>query len=203
MRTESDNTFEYPLITPPFALDFRKMSKKQFVEYNEWYHKIMPERIQMLARAVKGTKGYEAWNPDYSPESLIALGEWFQSQVATRQRTSDEVQAEMERIKSPNIPIPLPVSEQTLTAKTVSLAMDIGFYLGQVFTTHHPSLHWLHVVSGVKASIDYGQPVLAGFGAEVFNPRHMVIVATFGIANKHHSGTRLKEIHDKWAKKIA
>jgi hypothetical protein len=63
----------YQMIQPPFTLVFHEMSKKELKEYNEWFHKIIPERIQILTSAIKSTPGYENWEPDCSPESLEPL----------------------------------------------------------------------------------------------------------------------------------
>ena len=49
----------YPIIQPPFTLVFREMSKKELKDYKEWFHKIMPERILILASVVRSTPGYE------------------------------------------------------------------------------------------------------------------------------------------------
>jgi hypothetical protein len=183
----------YPIIQPPFTLVFREMSKKELKDYNEWFHKVMPERIQILTFAVKSTPGYENWEPDYSPESLEPLGEWFFAQVETRPRTSEEIDAIQNQSKFPiNIP------GEDLTNKTFSLAMDIGMYVSQVFLKHHPALEWSHPF-GNKKSVDYGQPVLISFGASPFNPVHMMVTLAYGFSRKSKTGGRLRELYNIWS----
>lgn len=183
----------YPIIQPPFTLVFREMSKKELKEYNEWFHKVMPERIQILTSAIKSTLGYENWEPDRSPRSLEALGEWFLAQVETRPRTQDEIDTIQNRSKFPiNIP------GEDLTNKTFSLSMDIGMYVSQVFLKNHPALEWFQPF-GNKKYVDYGQPVLSGFGKMFFNPVRIAVTLAYSFSDKSKTGGRLLEIYDYWS----
>ena len=183
----------YSIIQPPFMLKFREMSKKELKEYNEWFHQVMPERIQILTSAIKSTTGYENWEPDCSPESLEPLGEWFLAQVETRPRTQDEIDTIQDRSKfSINIP------GEDLDNKTFSLSIDIGMYVSQVFLKKNPALEWSQLF-GNKKSIDYGQPVVIGFGASPFNPVHMMVTLAYGFSRKSKTGGRLREIYDIWS----
>lgn len=183
----------YPIIQPPFTLVFREMSKKELKDYNDWFHKVMPERIQILTSAIKSTPGYEKWDPDCSPESLEPLGEWFLAEVETRPRTSEEIDTLKSQSKFPfNIP------GEELTNKTFSLAIDIGMYVSQVFLKNHPTLKWSQPF-GYKKSVDYGQPVLNSFGASPFNPVHMMVTLAYGFSRKSKTGGRLRELYNIWS----
>ncbi len=183
----------YPTIQPPFTLKFREMPKKELTGYNEWFHKVMPERIQVLITAVKSTSGYEKWEPDYSPESLETLGEWFLEQVEARPRTQEEIDEIQGRSKFPiNIP------GEDLTNKTFSLAMDIGMYVSQVFLKNRPSLEWSQPL-GNKKFVDYGQPVLISFGVAPFNPVRMMVTLAYGLVSKSKSGKSLRELYGIWS----
>ena len=93
------------------------------------------------------------------------------------------------------------VSEGELTERTISLAMDVGMYLSQVFVRNEPSLRWDQIF-GSSRFIDYGQPVLVGFTSKVpFNPVRMVITVAYGLAKGTSDGKRLREIYDIWSKK--
>ena len=186
----------YSTIQPPFTLKFREMSKKELKEYFEWFQGILPQRLDELARAVKETPSFEDWKPDFTPVSLDLLGNWFVTQVETRLRTQDEIQ-EIES-RSAN---PIEVPDEELTNRTFSIAMDIGMYLSKVFLTNHPSLRWDQTF-GNKKSIDYGQPVLTGFGVAEFNPVHMMVTLAYGLASKKKTGSRLRELYDIWSKMI-
>ena len=186
----------YQIIQPPFTLVFREMSKKELKAYYEWFHKVLPERIQILISAIKSTPGYESWEPDCSPQSLEALGEWFLGQVETRPRTQEEIDTIQSRSQ---FPINIPGEE--LTNKTFSLAMDIGMYVSQVFLKSHPSLQWSQPF-GNKRFVDYGQPVLSGFGKMGFNPVRMMVTLAYSFSDRSKTGGRLREIYDYWSKLV-
>lgn len=187
----------YQIIQPPFTLVFREMSKKELKDYNEWFHKVMPERIQILTSAIKSTPSYESWEPDCSPESLVPLGEWFLAQVETRPRTQDEIDVIQNRSKFPiNIP------GEDLTNKTFSLAMDIGMYVSQIFLKNHPALEWSQPF-GNKKSIDYGRPVLISFNTGPFNPVHMMVTLAYGLVSHAKTGKSLREIYNIWSNLVS
>ncbi len=186
----------YPTIQPPFTLKFREMPKKELKDYNEWFHKVMPERIQILIAAVKSTPGYEKWESDYFPDSLEMLGEWFLRQVETRPRTHEEIDEIQGRSK-----FPINISGEDLTNKTFSLAMDVGMYVSQVFLKHHPSLQWSQPF-GSQKFVDY-EPVLSGFGKLGFNPVQMMVTLAYGFSTKSKTGGRLREIYDYWSNLVA
>lgn len=182
----------YPVIQPPFTLVFREMSKKELKDYNEWFHKVMPERIQILTAAISSTSGYKNWVPDRTPESLEPLGEWFLAQVETRPRTNEEIDTIKNRSKFPiNIP------GEDLTNKTFSLAMDIGMYVSQVFLKNH-ALEWSQPF-GNKKFVDYGQPVLLNFGPAPFNPVRMMVTLAYGLVSHAKTGKSLRELYNIWS----
>lgn len=186
----------YETIQPPFTLKFREMKKQELKEYSQWFHAITPERMRILETAVQTTSGYEAWRMDYTPASLDTLGEWLANHVEKRPRTEEEIQEIQARSR---YPIPIPDSE--LTNRTFSLAIDVGMYLSLIFLKNFPALQWIQPFGG-KTSIDYGQPVLSGFGGKNFNPVHMAVTLTYGLANKTKTGDRLRELYDIWANMI-
>ncbi len=77
----------YSTVQPPFTLKLRDMPKQELRRYYEWFMEVLPQRIEELARAVRETPGFESWQPDFTPASLDALGEWLVGQVETRSRT--------------------------------------------------------------------------------------------------------------------
>lgn len=192
----------YTNIQPPFSLKFTEMPKRELRQYFQWYLNVLPERIGILTGAVRQSPGWETWEADYSPDSLNTLGEWFATQVQTRARTPEEIQEEIRRIGT-SFPDPQAVvSSNILTIRTLSLAMDVGMYVSQVFLKSHPSLRWDQPLGG-KTFVDYGQPGLAGFGPRgIFNPTRMVIPSASAVANRTLSGSRLREIYEIWAKMI-
>ena len=185
----------YSLIRPPFrTLKFAEMTKEELREYNRWFHDVLPHRIGELTATLNSSAGFEGWKPSYTPESLNSLGDWFASQVETRPHTRDELER-----------IPPHIRDWTsggeLTDRTISLAMDMGMYLSQVFLRNNSSLTWDQIF-GSKRFVDYGQPVLVGFGKVPFNPLRMMITLAYGLASKSKDGQGLRSIYDIWSNMI-
>jgi hypothetical protein len=187
----------YQTIQPPFTLKFDQMSKKELKDYFQWFQSVMPDRIMELTNVVKGSPGFEKWVPDLTPESLGPLGNWLATHVETRSRTPEE----FEHIRS-QTPYRFEISTSELTNKTFSLAMDVGAYLAQVFLRNHASLKWEQSVRGSKTYIDYGQPIIEGFGVTPLNPIRIAVTLAYGLANKTKTGARLRELYDIWSKDI-
>jgi hypothetical protein len=187
----------YSIIQPPFTVNLRDMSKKELKEYFDWFMRTIPERVAVLAKAVQQTPGFENWQPDCTPVSLDVLGNWYAASVETRKRSPEE----LEKIKS-KLAFPMDVPDYELTGKTLSLAMDVGMYLSQVFLKNHPSLGWEQDLS-TKKSVHYGQPVLTSFEFGPFGPVHMMVTMAHGFAGGKKTGKTLRDIYDIWSKKIA
>lgn len=186
----------YEIINPPFTLKFREMSRKELKAYFDWFQSTLPHRIAELAAIVREAPGFESWVPDFSPTSLDALGAWFGAQVETRSRTMDEVGD----IRSQSSH-PIDVRGEELTNRSFSLAMDVGMYLSEVFLRNHPTVRWDQIF-GNRQFIDYGQPVLVGFGDAPFNPVHMLVTLAYGVASGKKDGTGLPRIYDVWSKLV-
>ena len=188
----------YSIIQPPFTLKFDEMPKKDLVAYAKWFHDIMPKRLAELEREVGRTPGFDSWVSDLSPDSLSPLGDWFAREVKTRIRSETDV----EEISS-RLVFPMHVSGVELTNRTLSLAMDIGMYLGCVVKKHAAGAQWDQPLDS-RRDADYGQTVLVGLPIGVpFNPVSIVVNLAYGIARKQQGGRRLRELFDVWAKRKA
>lgn len=146
----------YEIIQLPFEKNLRDMSKIELKQYFQWFVDIIPLRIGVLTEAVRETPGFGSWPADNTPSSLSQLGHWFASHVETRHLS--EAELEEERAKQT---FPIDVPEETPTHKTLSLAVDVGMYLGRVFLTNEPSVRWSQQISDKKFAY-YGQPLLIG-----------------------------------------
>lgn len=182
----------YSTIQPPFTLRFREMPKKVLDAYRTWFHEVIPQRLAELTKAVRNTAGYESWEPDFRPESLDMLGQWFEGQVATRKKSTEEV----EETRS-NLTFPVEIPEDELTNRSLSLAMDIGMYLAQVILKNLPGTYWSQSL-GNKKFADYGQPVIMGFGAVPLNPVRVMVTTAYAISQSNPA--HLRELYDTWAR---
>lgn len=188
----------YQIIQPPFTLKFEEMPKAELKDYFRWFQDILPERIAELTSAVKSSRGFEGWQPDFAPESLDALGEWFATQIETRPRTREEIEE-----FNAQSPYPIELSDRQLTNRTFSLAMDIGMYLSQVLLKNHSLLKWDQPLRA-KKFVDYGQPVLIPFheGKVPFDPVRMIVTLAYGLRNKSRTGESVRVLYDIWSKSI-
>lgn len=185
----------YANIQPPFTLKFREMPKKELEAYRAWFHEIVSERIAELRKAVQGTRGFENWEPDETPESLDHLGEWFLQQVETRKRTDEEVGEIKARLS-----FPIDIPDEELTNRSFSLAMDIGMYFGRVVLKNLSGTRWDQALKN-KNFADYGQPVIMGFGTVPLNPVRIAVTLAYAFAAKEQPGTRLRALYEVWSKK--
>ena len=144
-----------------------------------------------LTREAHNT-GCRAWEPNLTPESLQPLGEWFDGQVETRKKTSEEV----EQTRS-SLTFPMDIPDEELTTRTFSLAMDIGIYFAQVLLKNLPGTAWDQPLKN-KRFADYGQPVILGFGKVPLNPIRVIVTTAHGIARKKRA--QLQELYETWAK---
>ena len=186
----------YTIIQPPLTLKFREMSKSELNDYFGWFLEVLPQRIKELASAVEESEPFENWHPDLAPTSLMSLGDWFVTQIQLRQRTGEEVQHIMSRV-----PYPIEIRNQELTDRTVSLAVDIGMYFGQVLIRNHPSLRWTQPLND-KRFADFGHAVLVNFGAVPLNPVRTAVTFAYGIADGRQTGNRLRELYDYWSSRV-
>ena len=187
----------YEPLKPPFTLSFQDMPKEELRRYFEWFERVLPERLSQLAKAVRSTPGYESWQPDGQPASLDLLGQWFVAQIFVRPRSESEINNIENETK-----FPIDVPGEELTDHTLSLAMDVGMYLSQVFLKSHPSLKWEQPLAN-KKFIDYGQPVLVAFKPGPFNPVRMVVTFAYGVVSHQRTGDGLRNIYETWSKLAA
>jgi hypothetical protein len=172
------------------------MSKADLKAYFDWFLTQIPIRLSILESYVKETPGFEGWSANFTSASLKTLGQWYADHVETRPRN----QVEMEEIKR-NLSFQMPVSGDELTNKTFSLAIDVAMYFSEVLKRNFSGLHWdLNLKD--KRFVDYGQPVLLGFGNVPLNPVSIMVVLAYGIAARDNSGERLFELYEYWSSRV-
>lgn len=188
----------YEIIRPPFSLSFTEMSRKELRGYFDWVLRHIRQRIDVLATAVTETPGFEDWQPDRTPDSLLALGKWFGTQVETRELTPQEKERhELENQRT----FPVDMPEWELTNRTYSIAFDVGIYFSQVLHAAFPSLKWELPLSSKRFAY-YGQPCLGKFGRTLLNPVAIAIVIASSFADGEPNDGRLRELFDVWAQDV-
>lgn len=173
------------------------MSKRELVDYREWFLDILPVRIPILEEAVRTTPGFERWCANENPESLDTLGEWLATQVETVARTSEELMQMREKMQSQFRNI-LPIEDWELSNRTYSMAMDCGMYLGQVMLRAHPArLRWDQDLRD-KRDADYGQVLIVGTGVVSMNTVRFLVGMAKNFVRK--TGKRnLRATYELWS----
>lgn len=182
----------YSIVQPPFTLKFREMTKLELGAYADWFHRSAPARIAELTREVQRAREHRDWLPSTSPASLDVLDAWFPSHVETRPKSREELEETRSKLS-----FPIEIPDEQLTNRTFSLAMDIGMYFAQVVLANLPGTRWDQLFENRKF-VDYGQPVIMGFGAVPLNPIRIVVMNAYGISRGQPS--RIRGIHDWWAR---
>ena len=187
---------DYEDIQLPFVTPVHELGKAEARQYAAWYHEQVSVRTAMLERAMRSTSGFEDWRADETPESLRALGEWFAGQVALRPKSREEIDKERAEAGERWADT---VEKHTLTYRTMSIAYDIGMYLGAVMVRALPQLAWKLIETG-RRNVDYHQPVLVSPGKIVpMNPVALVRVAAWGISRKSRDEESLYELYGIWS----
>jgi hypothetical protein len=124
----------------------------------------------------------------------MELGDWLEHNVKVRPMTEKEL-----REIDPIYPSPMDLRGETLTAETISIAIDVSMYLSQTFIAVFPGVvRWGKPVKGKRSEI-YAFPYLQGIGPVPLNPIRIVLAQVSGIANQ----SRVRgwnEIIDFWCR---
>jgi hypothetical protein len=186
----------YIPINSPLVVDFQNMPKAELKVYFNCFTDSISGRILELTNLVKVSSGFESWEPDMTSNSLDQLGHWLATQIENRQRTKEEI----EQIKK-QLAFPVKIRQEDITSNAISIATDVGIYFGQTFIANYPLLRWDQLL-GNKKYIDYGQPVIVGFGRVPLNSVRIVVTLARAIADGKQTGNRLKELYRYWEDQI-
>ena len=123
----------------------------------------------------------------------LPLGQWFAGNVTTRNTTT----AERRELRE-SLTFPIEIPDTDLTNETLSLAMDVGMYVGEAARKAVPASEWQQVTKGSKKFADYGQMLLVGLGGYTpLNPVRIMLNVAYGVASGE-TDTRLLDIYDRW-----
>ncbi|WP_433958715.1 hypothetical protein [Cytobacillus horneckiae] len=189
---------EYPLMTPPFEIKpFKKMTKKEAQIHFEWYICEVPERVELVRRAYFETGGGNLENLDFSPQSLINLWTWFIPRINTIIRSEEEIEEEIKKVPD-WLKGKVPEDKQKLSVGSLSLAMDIAIYFGEVFIGNFDKLYW-GFVTKPKSSASVNRPVIMGFSTGIeLDPRILVHNLTFNVINGNTDKESLFNLYQVW-----
>ena len=186
---------DYPFIQPPVLKKFEEMTREEAQVHYDWLIAQIPARIAILETAVRATPGYDSWEADGTPHSLVLLGKWFCQKITFAERGALPQQPAVAALPG-GVALPK-AAGQELTIEMVSIAMDVALYLSQALFQSIPDLKW-KLVSVSKRDVNFQQAVIVGKGPVPFNPLHILLVYTYGIMDRTWGPNRLRELYTIW-----
>ena len=169
------------------------LKPRQVNEFFEWYVKQSEERINILMEhCLKTTEGN--LRLDFTPESLIDLWKWYETQMELVEKDPEELRKEIE-----NTPVDFreDISKTDFSNYTYALIIDIAFYFAEVMLRNNPTLHWGYITKP-KNDINAKCPVLKGFSYnQTLNPVRIVTVLSLRSKDEKEIN-RLYEVYHVW-----
>jgi len=138
---------------------FFELTPKQAKEYFKWYMEEIPHRLTLLWNYIHQDCP-EIKEFDYSPESLIPIWEWYETKIKQVPMTAKEIESRV-RVFPKYLESEIRKNTQKYTDETLSLALDISIYLGEVIIKNYPHLRWNYRTKP-KREISVYRPVIDG-----------------------------------------
>lgn len=185
----------YEHFTEPRQFQSGLGSVKEAGQYFEWFKQLIPCRLEQLKYYVANHAPIGVVL-DLTPGSLRDLGRLMDRTVSTRTLSLDEVAANQATFPAW---VHQCLPDWSLTAETLSVALDIGIYFGEVLRSQHDVLRW-DFVRKPKRNADLYLPVLipfSGFGH--FNPLRISVNVAFGVVSGQQAEVRLPQLYEFWA----
>lgn len=171
---------------------FFELTPKQAKEYFLWYTSEIPNRIALLLEYMKQERP-ETEPFDYSPESLLPLWEWYEQKIEQVPMTAEEIERRV-KVFPKYLESEIRKNTKKFTDETLSLALDISIYLGEVIVKNHPHLRW-NYRTRPKREISVYRPVIDGLNHKVtLEPSRSLFVLTLE-STKEKNQTRLYDLY--------
>jgi len=138
---------------------FFELTPKQAKEYFKWYMGEIPCRLTLLWNRIR--QDCAALEPfDYSPESLLPIWEWYETKIKQIPMTKAEIESRV-RFFPKYLESEIRKNTKKFTDETLSFALDISIYLGEVIIKNYPNLRW-NYRTRPKREISVYRPVIDG-----------------------------------------
>ena len=177
---------------------FFELTPKQAKEYFLWYTSEIPNRIALLWEYIKQERP-EAEPFDYSPESLIPLWEWYETKIEQVPMTSKEIESRV-RMFPKYLESEIQKKTKKFTDETLSLALDISIYLGEVVVKNHPHLRW-NYRTRPKREISVYRPVIDGLNYKMTLDSSRIVFVQMLTSVKEQNKNHLYVIYRHWERK--
>jgi hypothetical protein len=189
-------------IVPPFEhTKFSEMNKKQAKQYFDWYMSVLPDRIRILLDAFERTGGGTKDELDYTPKSLIKLWKWFMPHVELVNNNSEELEKESQ--ETPDWIKDTIIDIDQISTTTLTIAMDIAMYYGEVFVRNYETAEWGIVTT---KSVNESRPVILGFKIGRYNKQmdvmRMLHSLTLRVSKGNENINLLYDSYDNWLQQV-
>src|SRR5260221_6474515 len=128
---------DYPCIEPPFKhKPVREMNESDAHRHFDWFVSQSEPRRKLLLEIIRATCADTA-ACDYSPASLVYLWKVMCKFFESRSMTADEEQTALHGLPPVAQASKKFENPQTLTSATLCFAIDIGYYVAEIFMRRH------------------------------------------------------------------
>ena len=183
---------------PEGAFDRRNQNARQLRAFREWFFENKEQRLAELQNTYHAFCGKHL---DHTPESLKGIGEFFLHAIDTEKLSPEEYEAERAKFP-PEIPIP----DEIMTLRSLSLTLDAGIYWGEVMIRNHKNMHWEQNTTRNKRDGDRGYMTIT-INPHIFksavNPILINNIAGEGIADKTYTPDRIYDLYNIYCEKVA
>ena len=167
---------------------FFELTAKQAKQYFEWYMDEISHRITLLWNCMHQDCP-EIKEFDYSPESLIPVWEWYKTKIKQIPKTQKEIEEDVSKFPK-WIESEIRKESMKYATETLSFALDISIYLGEIVVRNYSHLQWGYRTRP-KNEFSANRPVILGLNGKrkYFNPSRItfVLMAKFGEGNQADS----------------
>lgn len=164
------NMDEYPLFEPPFMFEtFAKLSRTDSKRFFDWYVNVASRERSEILYSLIGVA------PEPTPESLVTVWSRVIPLITWREMLDEEMEGIKHRMgpRFQDLALDeLGLDRKSLTARSLSLAVDTGFHLARVFIANVPGAQWM---LETRRDSNQNEPVVGGFGAVRLNPPKFVV----------------------------
>lgn len=168
------------------------MNEREAVEHYEWFIAQSAPRRVLLLDAVRAIGG-KVDECDYTPESLVPLWTSMTPFFEKRKMTNEEKAVFYDEIPAAGRRLKFDLRVQTTS--TLCYALDIGFYVAEVYMRHYPQVHWIlwkgkdrgfnkAALSGFKLPLIPMDLVSASVGRHLRDPKDTLLLDRYRVWEK-------------------
>ena len=179
------------------GIEFDEFTPKMAKEYFDWYINDREHRLRILKEYLREI--HEDVTLDFSPESLIPLWGWYETQIVEEDKDPCELQSEKEQYPEW---VRDHISDKKISMETLKYAWDISIYFAEVIVRNNKDkISWGYITKP-KRNFYVNRPVLKGFAFnKLLEPRHIVYICTLKSAESKDSN-RLYDLYYVWLEYI-